>query len=142
MFPTLYAPSGDNMAKGIEFQSMATRGSRRKRPKIRIWWENPPGSLGVTVERMVGSRSSEREVGPRGLVDLDEASVISRLPVEFLRKAIRAGDLRARQGRVVLKDLDEFVATLHEDLYDLAVALSREREPTIPAAEVYRRLGL
>ncbi len=100
----------------------------------------------MTVERVIGKRVSEREVGPRGLLDVVEAVAVSGLSQRRLASAIRRGRLKARRHhagvRIALSDLAEYVAASREDAADVTVARKRRSEPTIPADEVFSRLGL
>ena len=112
------------------------------KPEIRVWRHNPPSALRITIER----DGEERDVGPRGLLDLDEAAATAQTSVLQLRRAISRGDLKlARPGRkavVSLKALADYIRMRRADAEDLEIARAREGERTIPAREVFRRLGL
>lgn len=100
----------------------------------------------MTVERVIGKRVSEREVGPRGLLDVVEAVAVTGLSRRQLRAVIGRGQLKARRHddgvRIALRDLADYLTARREDAMDVALARKRRSEPTIPADEVFRRLGL
>lgn len=69
----------------------------RAQTRIHVFWENPPRGA-LTVERALPSgRTVERALGPRGLLDLDEAAAVLGRPRDQIIRAIRAGFLRARR---------------------------------------------
>lgn len=110
------------------------------RPRIQIYWQNPPTGA-VAVERLTrGGRVETRDVSPQGLLDLDEAaSVLRRSRAEVLR-AIRAGFLHAsRRGGRFYVTPRACMGFLREEHEDRRVAQVRKREPTIPAVVVTRR---
>jgi hypothetical protein len=116
-------------------------------PAIQFRWHQPRAALRVTIERQVGNRLLEREVGPRGLLDLDEAATILARPREAVQRSIHSGFLRAaRRGRypmVTLKSCIDFLAEERADGEAARRALARARvrgEHPIPADEVHRRL--
>ena len=114
---------------------------------IQCRWHQPRTALRVTIERQVGNSLLEREVGPRGLLDLDEAATVLARPREIVQRSIRSGFLRAaRRGRYPMVTLKACVDFLAEERADgeaaqraLASARARGEEP-IPADEVHRRL--
>ena len=108
----------------------------RTRPRIRVCRENPPGAgATVTIERRLpNGRTVERELGPSGLLSLDEAArVLGRSRAE-VQGAIRTGFLRARRrgGRVSVA-LGACLDFLREEDEDRQIARARKQEPTIPA---------
>ena len=116
-------------------------------PTIQFRWHHPRAVLRVTIERQAGNRLVEREVGPRGLLDLDEAATVLARPREVVQRSIRSGFLRAaRRGRypmVTLKACVDFLAEERADGEAAQRALGRARvrgEQPIPADEVHRRL--
>ena len=116
-------------------------------PAIQFRWHQPRAALRVTIERQVGNRLLEREVGPRGLLDLDEAATVLARPREAVQRSIHSGFLRvARRGRypmVTLKACIDFLAEERADGEAARRALARARvrgEQPIPADEVHRRL--
>jgi len=116
-------------------------------PAIQFRWHHPRMAPRVTIERQVGNRLLEREVGPRGLLDLDEAATVLARPREAVQRSIRSGFLRAaRRGRypmVTLKACVDFLAEERADGEAAQSALARARargEQSIPADEVHRRL--
>ncbi len=112
----------------------------RPRSRIRVWRQNPPGSA-LTIERILPSgRTVERALGPRGLLDLDEAAeALGRSRAEVLR-AIRAGFLRAtrrqtpgaRARRRLFVTVQACVDFLREERADIEVARRAGREQAIP----------
>lgn len=112
------------------------------RAVIRAVWKNPAEPR-VTIERLVAGRLVSREVGPRGLLDLDEAAALTGEPRSWVERAIRLGDLRvSRAGGRRRVTLQALARLLREDAADGAYADAHKHEPTIPAEQVYRRLGL
>ena len=116
-------------------------------PAIVFRWHQPRAALLVTIERQVGNRTRARDVGPRGLLDLDEAATVLARPREAVRRSIRSGFLRAaRRGRcplVTLKACIDFLAEERADGKAAQTVLARARargEQPIPADEVHRRL--
>lgn len=116
-------------------------------PAIQLRWHHPRTALRVPIERPVGNRLLEREVGPRSLLDLDEAATVLARPREAVQRSIRSGFLRtARRGRYAMVTLKACVAFLAEERADdeaaqSARARARARgEQPIPADEVHRRL--
>lgn len=113
---------------------------------VKVWWHKRPGAVRVTVERVIGKRVSEREVGPRGLLDVVEAVAVTGLSRRQLLAAIGRGQLKARRHddgvRIVLRELADYLTARRDDAMDAALARERRSEPTIPADEVFRRLGL
>ncbi len=75
----------------------------RGRPRIRVYRENPPAAgAGITIERILPSgRTVERELGPRGLLDFDEAVALLDRPRDQVLRAIRAGFLRTTRRRQI-----------------------------------------
>ena len=114
---------------------------------IQVRWRHPRTALRVTIERRAGSRLLEREVGPRGLLDLDEVATLLERPREAVQRSIRSGFLRAaRRGRCPMVTLKACVDFLAEEQADGEAAQSahararaRGAQP-IPANEVHRRL--
>lgn len=71
----------------------------RTQTRIHVFWENPPSGA-LTIERELPSRRTvERVLGPRGLLDLDEAAAVLGRPRDQVIRAIHAGFLRARRRR-------------------------------------------
>jgi hypothetical protein len=119
----------------------------RTQPKIRVYWENPPGAA-LTIERLLPSgRIIERALGPRGLLDLDEAAEVLDRPRDQVLRAIRAGFLRARRrGRalyVTVQACTDFLREEQADIEEQERTLARiraGREPAIPWEIARRRL--
>jgi hypothetical protein len=94
---------------------------------------NAPGAgAEVIVERRLSSGRTVA-LGPRGLLDLDEAAEVLDRPRDQVLRAIRAGFLRARRrgGRVSVT-LGACLDFLREEEEDRRLAQARKREPTIP----------
>ncbi len=116
--------------------------------RIHVYWENPPGAA-LTIERVLPSgRTIERALGPRGLLDLNEAAaVLGRSRDEVLR-AIRAGFLRAtrrqisgaRSGRRLYVTVQACVGFLREERADVEAARRAGRERAIPWEIAQQRL--
>jgi len=102
--------------------------------------EAPPRAV-LTRDRRDGS-VEERIVGLRGRLNLEEAAaVIGEESSEEVRRAIRAGLLRARRhGSRWVVTLQACLEYLRELADDVAYLEAHEGEPTIPAEEVYRSL--
>ncbi len=78
---------------------------RTGRPKIEVYWENPPGpDQGVLVQVVHGGHVYERRVGPNGYLTIPEAARALRRAREVLYKRVRAGRLKTRmvRGRLVV----------------------------------------
>lgn len=115
--------------------------------RIRVWWENPPDT-GLTIEHILPTgRTVERELGPRGLLDLDEAAAVLRRPRDQVLRAIHAGFLRSRRrGRQLYVTLQACTDFLREEQADITAqerTLARiraGRERVIPWEIARRRL--
>lgn len=88
--------------------------SRRRAPRIgraiTFWWDNPPGrAQGGTIVRVIRGQVYERTVGPRDVLDVQEAAAaLGDMHPFSVYRLIRAGRLRVvRQGRQVLLPLGE-----------------------------------
>ncbi len=121
----------------------------RSRRRIRVWRENPPApGAGVTIERILPTgRTVERELGPRGLLELDEAAVLLDRPRDQVLRAIRAGFLRVRRrGRNLYVTVQACTDFLREEQADIKAqdrTLARIRaggERVIPWEIARRRL--
>lgn len=115
-------------------------GRTRTRSRIRVWWENPPGAA-LTIEReLPNGRTIERALGPRGLLDIEEAAVVLGRSREQVVRAIRLGFLRAtrrqisgaRAGRRLYVTVQACVGFLREERADVEAARRAEKEPAIP----------
>lgn len=120
----------------------------RTRSRIRVWWENPPG-VALTIEHVLPSgRTAERTLGPRGLLDLDEAAVVLGRSRDEVLRAIRAGFLRAtrreicgaRSGRRLYVTVQACVGFLREERADVEAARLARRERAIPWEIARQRL--
>lgn len=82
-------------------------------PTIRVFWDNPPtGRLTIERGRMV------RELGPRGLLDLEEAAAVLDRPQRDVRRAIGSGFLRARRrGRQLYVTVQACTEFLEEEAH-------------------------
>ena len=112
----------------------------RPRPRIRVYWENPPSGA-LMVER----GQTFKRLGPRGLLDLDEAAEALNRSRDEVVRAIRAGFLRARprgqQLYVTVQACTEFLREEQADMaaQDLTMARIRTgRERVIPWKVVRR----
>jgi len=119
----------------------------RARSRIRVWWENPP-SAALTIERELPSgRTTERVLGPRGLLDLDEAAAVLGRSRDQVVRAIRSGFLRttsrqisgARTRRLYVT-VQACVDFLCEERADVEAARRAEKEPAIPWEIARQRL--
>lgn len=114
-------------------------------PTLRVIWPNP-GELRATLVREAprGARR-ERKLGPRAVLSVAEAAVVLRRSAEEVRRAIRAGFLRAcrrgSQPAVTFRSCQEF---LREEAHDGRIAKARMAAAAAPilAEEVYRELGM
>ncbi len=120
----------------------------RTQTRIYVYWENPPGA-GLTIERVLPSgRTIERALGPRGLLDLDEAATVLGRPRDEVLRAIRAGFLRATQrqisgargGRRLYVTVQACVGFLREERADVEAARRAGRERAIPWEIARQRL--
>lgn len=120
----------------------------RARSRIRVWWENPP-SAALTIERELPSgRTTERALGPRGLLDLDEAAAVLGRSREQVVRAIRSGFLRAtrrqisgaRTSRRLYVTVQACVDFLCEERADVDAARRAEKQPAISWEIVRQRL--
>ena len=85
------------------------RGKPPGRP-VMFWWDNPPGPRsGGTVERLIRGKVYERRVGPRDLLDVQEAAAaLGNLHPLSVYRLIQQDRLDAvRRGRQVLIPLSE-----------------------------------
>jgi hypothetical protein len=87
---------------------MGNRRAPARRRRIECWWQNPPTELRVLLHITTNGHRVERKVGPRGRLDLAEATAVLRVPARAIRRAIDRGDLHARwthgQPFVTLQD--------------------------------------
>ena len=77
---------------------------------VTFWWDNPPGrSQGGTVARVIRGQVYERTVGPRDLLDVQEAAAaLGDMHPLSVYRLIRGGRLNVvRRGRQVLLPLGE-----------------------------------
>ena len=119
----------------------------RIQPRIHVYRENPPGAA-LTIEHVLPSgRTIERALGPRGLLDLDEAAAVLGRSRGQVVSAIRARFLRARRrGRQLYVPVQACTDFLREELADIKVqerTLARiraGRERVIPWEIARRRL--
>ena len=116
--------------------------------RIHVYWENPP-SAALTIEHVLPSgRTVERALGPRGLLDLDEAAVVLGRSRDQVIRAIRAGFLRAtrrqisraRARRQLYVTVQACVGFLREERADVEAARRAGREWAIPWEIVRQRL--
>lgn len=97
--------------------------------RIRALWANPPSDAALTLEYGDGT---VRDLGPRGLLDLDEAAAaLQRSPAE-VQRVIRAGFLRStrrglRRPYVTVRACHEFLAEERRDAAAAAAAETRAR---------------
>lgn len=103
---------------------------------------NPP--TGATLIRIFPSgRRRARALGPRALLSLAEAAAVLKRPRAEVQRAVRTKFLRsARGGRYVT--YGACLAFLREEAADgrAAQAAMASGGPSIPARELYRRLGI
>jgi hypothetical protein len=118
---------------------------------VRVEWSNPPpaswlkfgGPLEATIVRAaVAGRARRRKVGARARLTLDEAAAVLGRPRAYVERAVRTGFLRPVRGSRRHVTLRACVRFLQEEEHDGRIASEREGEPTIPAEEVYRALGI
>ena len=112
------------------------------RATIRVRWENA-ATAALTLERKTPSgRMSSRALGPRAILRLEEAAAAVERPRDQVRRAIRAGFLRARRrgGRTVVT-VQACADFLREERADREVVRARRGAPTVPFEEVLRELG-
>lgn len=111
--------------------------------KIRARWDDPAQPRATLIRTTPSGRTCARAVGPRTLLTLDEATAVLRRSREAVERSIRARFLRPilRNGRRYIT-MQACAAFRQEEERDLALARARTHEPTIPAAEVYRRAAL
>lgn len=121
------------------------------RTAVRVEWSNPPpaswlkfaGPLEATIVReAVAGRARRRKVGARARLTLDEAAAVLGRPRAYVERALRTGFLRPVRGSRRHVTLRACVTFLQEEEHDGRIAREREGEPTIPAEEVYRTLGI
>lgn len=119
----------------------------RTRSRIRVCWENPPGGALIIERDMPSGRTAERALGPRGLLDLDEAAAVLDRSRDEVVRAIRAGFLRARRRRqqlyVTVQACTDFLREEQADITAQERTLARVRagrERVIPWEIARRRL--
>ncbi|MBI2203627.1 MAG: hypothetical protein HYU41_07250 [Candidatus Rokubacteria bacterium] len=97
----------------------------------------------VTFVREVNGRKTEREVGRRSWLSIDEAAALLERPSTAVLESIRAGFLRARgtgrRARITVAACERFRA---EEAADLALVRTRRTQRTYPAAQVHAEFGL
>lgn len=71
----------------------------RHSERIRVYRDALSGTPCVTVVREMHGRKSERNVGPRGWLSLDEAAALLARPPAVVARCIQNGFLRARRER-------------------------------------------
>ena len=107
--------------------------------RLRIYRGRPTGPLRITVVRAGG----KREIGPRGLLTIEEAALFMRRPAAAVRRSIAAGLLQARsrgaQRLVTLAACDRYVRT---EANDSAAIHARRNQRRIPGKKVHAALGL
>lgn len=112
-------------------------------PKIDVHRCTTAGPTKLILVRSIRGRKSERPVGPRTWLSLDEAAAVLERPAAIVMESIRAGFLRARrQGRRVSVTLTACEQFLREEQDDLAYVRARRKQRTYPAEEVHAELGL
>lgn len=119
--------------------------------KVRVEWSAPPprswlkfaGPLEATIVReAAGRRARRRKVGPRARLTLEEAAAVLGRPREYVQRAVQTGFLRPVRDSRRHVTLGACINFLREEEHEGRIAREREGEPTIPAEEVYRELGI
>lgn len=115
----------------------------RRSERIRVYRGALSGTPRITVVREMRGRKSERNVGPRGWLSLEEAAALLARPPAVVARSIQNGFLRARrEGRNVFVTLAACDQFLREEREDLAHARASQNQRRYPAHEVHAELGL
>ncbi|MBI1736153.1 MAG: hypothetical protein HYR51_13340 [Candidatus Rokubacteria bacterium] len=97
----------------------------------------------MTLVRDVNGRRTEREVGRRDWLSVDEAAAVLKRPAAAVLESIRAGFLRARgtgqRARVTLAACQSFLA---EEAADWEIIRRTRGQRMYPAEQVHAELGL
>src|SRR5713226_4272943 len=102
-------------------------------PKIRVYRKTRSAPR-VTLVRENRGRSFQREVGPRGLLTIEEAAAVLDRPVAAVRQSIRAGFLRAQRiGGHLVVTLAACHRYLREEAEDRAAIRARRHQRRYPA---------
>ena len=109
----------------------------------RVCWHTPGGLTLLTVAR----RGQEYDLGPRGLLTLEEAADALARPVSEVRRAIVGGFIPARRrGRTIYVTAGALVRFLDEERHDVEIARQRQsridmgRAKLVPLRDVLARL--
>ena len=121
----------------------------RSSPKIQARWQTSGATPRLKLVREGHGGRDERNLGPRSLLDLDEAAAVLQRPRAEVERAIRTGFLAARrEGRMIRVTVGACYRFLAEERADGQAARSAIEEmkrtgaKPIPAEQVYRELGL
>jgi hypothetical protein len=106
---------------------------------VRVYRDRQPGTLRITIVR----GRSERDVGPRGLLTIQETAAFMRRSAAVVRRSIAAGLLPARRrGREFVLTVAACDRYLREEAEDRAAIRARRWQRRIPGEEVHATLGL
>ena len=107
--------------------------------RLRVNRDRQPGALRITILR----GQTERKVGPRGLLTIEEAAAFMRRSPAVVQRSIAAGFLPARRrGRQLVVTLAACDRYLREEAEDIAALRARRHQRRIPGEEVHATLGL
>lgn len=106
---------------------------------VRVSRPRGTGTLRIAIAR----GQTEREVGPRGLLTIEEAAAFMGRSPAAVQRSIASGFLPARRrGRDLVVTLAACDRYLRQEAEDIAAVRRRRHQRRIPGVRVHARLGL